>query len=363
MTTEPAALKASAARRLTVRDFDRRQSNKLRTVAGCGSMISGLVRGMTILAELLGRNLYWRSPQVRRSRQRWNRARQPQPQACSKADLCAYLESIGVTSGALVMLHTRVTGVHIWDGGTPSEASNWETPKLLLNTVSDLLGPSGTLVMCTNAKYQTEALDGTRASADIITYDPARTPCHVGLANELFWRQKDTKRSLFPFNMLAARGPLADELLRDNLNGRKPSPHGRDSGYFRFCERNGLVISIGVPLTECLTLVNVVSEVREDWPVRDFLSERRYRVVRHGVAADWSVRVAREEFDKFCHCRRRMGRDLVAEGVIHEGTVGTLRVDSARAGEVFDFFWRKTEERPYPYYGLWLARLGARNKS
>jgi hypothetical protein len=46
---------------------------------------------------------------------------------------------------------------------------------------------------------------------------------------------------------------------------------------------------------------------------------------------------------------------MVAEGVIHEGMVGTLRVDWARAGEVFEFFWRKTERGPYPYYGLWLS--------
>jgi hypothetical protein len=156
--------------------------------------------------------------------------------------------------------------------------------------------------------------------------------------------------------MLAARGPLADELLRDNLNERKPSPHGVDSGYYRFCQRNGLVVSIGVPLRDCLTLARVVEEVRSDWPIKDFFSEHRYRVVQDGTAKEWAVRLTRDNYDKFCHCGKKMGRDLKTEGVIHEGNVGTVRVDWARAGEIYEFFRRKSANQPYPYYGLWLVR-------
>ena len=168
---------------------------------------------------------------------------------------------------------------------------------------------------------------------------------------------------MFPFNMLAAYGPLADELLRDNLNERKPSPHGADSGYYRISQHNGLVVSIGVPLRECITIAHVVEEVRTDWPIKDFFTERRYRVVQGGVGKEWTVRLRRPEYAKFCHCRKKVGRDLTAEGVIHECSVGTVRVDWARAGEVYDFFWRKTAKRPYPYYGLWMMRKPLRKES
>lgn len=307
-----------------------------------------------VIAEVLGRNLYWRSSAVRRWRSRFNRRRRAATQKCGIEALRGYLKSIGVTNGALVMLHTRVTDVCILQAQSDVEISGWKAAHALLSIFSDLLGPTGTLAMVTNARYQNDALEAKHSPGQIITYDPVRTPSAVGIVNELFWRGKGVRRSLCPFNMLAARGPLADELLRENLNERKPSPHGVDSGYYRFCERNGLVVSIGVPLRDCLTIARVVEEVRCDWPIRDFFSEQRYRVVQDGVSKEWTIRVPREKYDKFCHCGKKMGRDLVSEGVIHEGRVGSLRVDWARAGEVFEFFWRKSQKHPYPYYGLWL---------
>lgn len=308
---------------------------------------------LLVMAEVVLRNFYWRAAALRRWRQLRERRRAAVIQACSREELRCYLQSIGVRDGALVMLHTRVTGVQILNERSPSKANSWQIPQMLLALMSELLGAKGTLAMVTNAKYQLDALEQKLSPHQIITYDPAKTPCSVGLANELFWRAPGVKRSLHPFNMLAVRGPLAEHLLSDNLNERKPSPHGVDSGYYRFCKLNGLVISIGVPLKDCLTIARVVEEVRPDWPINDFLTDQHYRVVQNGATREWTIRLLNEKYDKFCHCGKKMARDLVAEGVIHEGKVGTLRVDWARAGEVFDFFWRKTETRPYPYYGVW----------
>jgi len=309
-----------------------------------------------LIAERLFRGIYWRWPGLRRWRQRRDRRRSSTIQECTRADLRTHLSTIGVTSGALVLLHTRVTGVHIHSGESSPNASAWEISENLLSDLFELLGPAGTLAMPTNARYQTEALEKDCICCEIITYDPLRTPCGVGLINELFWRKKGVQRSLFPYNMLAACGPLADELLRDNLNERKPSAHGVDSGYYRICQHNGLVVSIGLPLGNCITLAHVVEEVRADWPISNFLTERRYQVVQGGIAKEWTVRLSRDEYGKFCFCRRKMVRDLIAEGVIHEGRVGSVRVDWARAGEVYEFFWRKTAKRPYPYYGLWMRK-------
>jgi aminoglycoside N3'-acetyltransferase len=311
---------------------------------------------LLLMAERLSRHVYWSWPALMQWRKRRDRRRRPAAQECLREDLRAYLSTIGVTDGALVLLHARVTGVHIHSRSSSVSDSVWETPKTLLSDLCDLVGPAGTLVMPTNAKYQTEALEDCRSRREIITYDPSRTPCAVGLLNELFWRSNGVKRSAFPYNMLAAYGPLADDLLRDNLNEREPLPHGIDSGYYRICQRNGLVVSIGVPLRDCLTIAHVVQEVRTDWPLRDLFIKRRFRVVEGEIAKEWTIRLPREDYDKFCHCHKKMGRDLVADGVIHEGSVGTLRVDWARAGEVYEFLWRKTAKHPYPYYGLWLVR-------
>jgi glycosyltransferase involved in cell wall biosynthesis/aminoglycoside N3'-acetyltransferase len=308
-----------------------------------------------LIGERLLRQIYWNWPALRRWRRRRDRGRVT-IQECSRENLLAYLRTIGVNSGALVLLHTRTTGVQIRSLHSPIEGNGHTSSEILLSDILDLVGEDGTLAMPTNAKYQTDALEEGPAGSKVPTYDPLRTLCSVGLVNDFFWRKKGVKRSLFPFNTLAAYGPLADELLQDNLNERKPSPHGLDSGYYRICRRNGLVISIGVPLRECVTIAHVAEEVRPDWRLKDLFIERQYNVVQQRVAKEWTVRVPRQEYDKYCHCRKKMGRDLVAEGVIHEGSVGSVRVDWARAAEIYEFFWRKTARRPYPYYGLWLMR-------
>jgi aminoglycoside N3'-acetyltransferase len=271
-------------------------------------------------------------------------------------ELLKYLGEIGVKGGALALIHTGIDGLEILDEEDRPQANSVAKALLLMEDLLGLVGPDGTLVMPTHAKYQTDALAGEVVAESVPVYDPRRSACSVGLINELFWRKKGVKRSLFPYNMLAAFGPLADELLRDNLNERKPSPHGADSGYYRISQRNGLVVSVGVPLRECITIAHVVEEVRSDWPIKDFFAEQRYGVVQEGEIREWTVRIRRDDYAKFCYCRKKMGRDLVEEGVIHEGLVGSVRVDWARANDVYNFFWRKTEARPYPYYGLWMIK-------
>jgi len=315
-------------------------------------MFSDLV---LVPAERLARQLYWSWPGLRRW---WRRHRgvsaDSKRQQCRRDDLLRYLTAIGVNDGALVMVHARTNGLEILDDVSRAQGNAITVATVLLGDLMRLIGPTGTLVMPTHPKYQDDELESGPKGNEITIYDPRHSPCGVGLVNELFWRTKGVKRSLFPFNTLAASGSLADELLRDNLNERKPSPHGIDSGYYRICQRNGLVVSVGIPLRDCLTIAHVVEEVRRDWQIGDFFMERRYRVIQDGVAKDWTVRLRRNEIAMFSYCRRKMGRDAVAEGVIHEGCVGSVRVDWARAGDVFDFFMRKTAKRPYPYYGIWM---------
>ena len=309
---------------------------------------------MLLIGERLARHLYWSSCRLRRWRQSKEKHARIVQQRCQREELSRHLSVMGVKSDAVVLVHTGIGGVEILDGRGQAPANAVAQAQMLMDQLLGLVGPGGTLVMPTHARYQSDELKSEREGITI--YDPRRSPCSVGLVNELFWRRDGVKRSLFPYNMLAACGPLADELLRNNLNEREPSPHGADSGYYRICQRNGLVVSIGVPLRECITIAHVVEEVRADWPIKDFFTQRRYQVVQDGMAKEWTVRLRRVEYAKFCYCRKKMGRDLVAEGVIHEGTVGTVRVDWARAGEAYDFFWRKTAKRPYPYYGLWMLR-------
>lgn len=316
--------------------------------------------GLLVL-ERAGKALYWSSPLLRQAFGRYRRRAQPS-MACNRHDLRDYLQSIGVARGALVMAHTSVSGVEIREEGeSPGSRNAPLTAIRLLDDLLTLLGHDGTLVMPTHAVYQTDP--------DVIRrlrrgqperYDPAATPTNSGLVNEFFRRRPGVQRSLHPWNMVAACGPLASDLLDGNLNDRKPLPHGVDSAYYRVCERDGLVISVGIPLARYLTLGYVAEEVRDrEWPIRGFFEELSYLVRIDGRFEPYVVRQSRPEYHMLCRCNNSIVRDLCGEGVVRTGRVGSVPVDWARAADIFDYFMRRNQHAPYPYFmPRWIWKCG-----
>lgn len=313
-----------------------------------------------LLAEWSFRQVYWRSPGLRRRAQAWRRGRPTAAQAAPRAEWRAHLEGLGVTPGALVMAHTSVSGLQLVEEGDSREKPPGlvATAGRLLDDLDAALDETGTLVMPTHAPYQNdEAFVLRERRPGAIRFDPERTPTNLGMANELFRRRKGVRRSLHPVNTLSARGPLAEELLAGNLNDAKPLPHGVHSGYYRLCRRNGLVLGVGLPLALYLTVVHVAEEVRDrDWPVPDFWEERSYLVRVDGEDRPVVVRQLRPEYALFCLCMRKASRDLVADGVVHEGRVGGVRVDWARAGEVLEYCMDRSRRSTFPYFGTWAVR-------
>jgi aminoglycoside N3'-acetyltransferase len=314
---------------------------------------------LLLAAELAARNVYWRIPRLRAWVKHRNIRQRLVARTADREGLKDYLRSLGVTEGALVMAHTSITGLTLTQSGASPESSPnpLKTASVLVDDLMGLLGTFGTLVMPTNPIYQNDAdfcVDNDAKPP--LKYNPAKTPCGVGLANELFWRRRGVQRSLHPFNSLAACGPLAGELLQNNLNEFKPLPHGVHSGYYRFCQRNGLVISIGTPLASCLTLVHAPEEAMDtQYPIKDFYQERRYIVCVNGVEEPWIIREVRAEYSMFCRCGRKLWRDLRSEGIVHEGSYNGVPVGWARSLEVFDYIADRCKKRSYPYYCTWLV--------
>ncbi len=282
-------------------------------------------------------------------------------QECTLAQLREHLKMIGVTPGALIMLHTSVRNVSFLTGDERAAAvvRPAEVASKLLNEVFDLLGDTGTLVMPTHPLYLRDPgyhFPGDKSDL-ILDYDPRTTPCQVGLANEIFRRLPGTERSLHPLQSVSVRGPRSADILRNNLNRFKPLPHGVESSYYRMCQNRGLVVSFGIPLIDYFTLIHTAEDVRDaDWPVKNFFRERRFRVRINGQWDEWIVRERRPLFAR-SYCEGQLQRDLLHEGLLHEGHAGTIRVDWANAGEVLDFLLHRDKNNSYPYYFTKLAKL------
>jgi aminoglycoside N3'-acetyltransferase len=317
------------------------------------------LEGPLVAGELLARQVYWTVPGLRTWRRRFRSRKLTSDLSVDRHELQDHLRHIGVGEGALVMAHTSVNRLQFVDNGKSIPGGFLGAANCLVNDLLALVGPGGTLVMPTHAHYQDEDsfLTDAQRRERVIHYDPQKTPCAVGLANELFWRRKGVLRSLHPYNSLAACGPLAEELLHDNLNAFKPLPHGVYSGYYRFCQKDGLVIGVGVSLQSSMTLIHSPEEVRDDeWPIKDFFEERNYSV-RIGEKDElYAVRQRCPKYSKFCICVHKVFRDLAREGILHETMAGNVRVDWVRSKDMYDLFMDRNKNSPYPYYGLCLAR-------
>ena len=338
---------------------DRGQSITFPSREPVTSVFAGPVDALLLAAEWSFRQIYWRSSRLRGWIKRAKSKKAPVAQTVDKQALIDYLQAIGVTPGSLVMAHTSVSGLSLTEGDsvTGKPANSMQVAQDLVSMLTAMVGETGTLVMPTHPVYlPRSASAGATDHSALPVYNPLSTPCGVGLANELFWRKKGTLRSLFPHNTLAARGPLAAELLHDNLNESKPLAHGVHSGYYRFCCRNGLLVSVGVPLASCFTLVHAAEESRDQqWSVKDFFEERDYTVRQQGVDQTVTIRKTRTEFMMFSLCIRKLRRDLVRAGILHEGRVGTVRVDWARSGEIYQFISQRNRTSTYPYFGTSLV--------
>ena len=235
------------------------------------------------------------------------------------------------------------------------------TASAILREMIAAVGDEGTLVLPTHPHYRDDPGYHSRVEKSrlVLNYDPERTPSSVGLVSELFRRYPGSLRSHHPLQTISCRGRRAEELLCGNLNDDKPLPHGAHSGYYRFCVARGLVLSIGVPLIKCCTLIHVAEDVRDaDWPIRNFFRERRFRVRRLGRdERDWIVRERRPLFVR-SYCDGQLHRDLLREGILTEGYAGTIRFDYANARSIFEYLMHRNSSTGYPYFLTRLAQLG-----
>jgi len=143
--------------------------------------------------------------------------------AVSKAVLTDQLGTLGVRSGGVLVVHTSFRAVGPVEDG----------PAGLIEALSAVLGPAGTLVM--------PSMSGSRRSEP---YDPAQTPTrNMGVVAETFWRLTAVRRSDHPTSSFAARGPEAEAITA-------PEPlmpaHSSDSPIGRVHRLGGCVLLLGV---------------------------------------------------------------------------------------------------------------------
>lgn len=302
-----------------------------------------------VAGELVARHVYWRSPSLVRLLGRYRNRRRPAT-LLDRSELRGRLSELGVREGGLALVHSSIAGLALpGPGNEPAIDNPLLVGSQLLGDLRALLGAEGTLAMPTHPLYRGDTEFLSDKSSLFLEYEPARTPSSVGIMTELLRRKRGCQRSRHPLSSLACLGPLAAELLHENLNERSPLPHGVDSPYYRICRLGGVIVSIGVPLIKSITCIHVAEEVRDaEWPVRDFFYPRRFNVREGSEVRAWTVRERRPEFVRSL-ALSVLRRDLLREGILVETDLGGVPVHAAAARGVLEYMLARNSRSPYPY--------------
>lgn len=138
------------------------------------------------------------------------------------------LTTLGIRRGSILMVHAGLSRFGYVLGG----------PATVIETLREVLGPEGTLVM------PTHSLNVLGAAP----FDPQLSPSTTGAVTEYFRRLPGVLRSAHPTHSVAALGPAADELTRGHRATQ--APLDRHGFWGRLYDRNGDVLLL-CPIRSC----------------------------------------------------------------------------------------------------------------
>ncbi|MBN8956138.1 MAG: AAC(3) family N-acetyltransferase [Rhizobiales bacterium] len=159
------------------------------------------------------------------------------------------------------------------------------SPSEFIDTLLEIVGPEGTLVMPSHPVLRER--DGR------LFYDVQKSPSSVGLVTELFRRRTGVRRSAFPYSAAAATGPLADAVIGSHAQSTRP--HDGLSPYAKLAQLDGRVLCVGCALDRMTILHVAEDELPPNHQIPGFYdsvsvtvkSGENLRVVDAEVRAPW----------------------------------------------------------------------------
>jgi aminoglycoside N3'-acetyltransferase len=223
-------------------------------------------------------------------------------QPVSKVELTRQLRELGVTPGAVLLVHTSFSKTGPVEGG----------PSALIAALQDSVGSAGTLVM------------PSMSDDDDYPFDPENTPCRgMGVVADTFWRRSGVRRSNSP-HAFAAAGPAAAAITADHP---LDVPHGMNSPVGRVHEADGQVLLLGVG-HDANTTIHLAESTA---PVR--YRRSKYLTVWNDGR---SIRYAYDEIDHCCENFNLMDRWLDAAARQVRGSVGYAEARLIRSRDIVE---------------------------
>ncbi len=244
-------------------------------------------------------------------------------------DIVEAIRKVGVKSGDLVMIHSRLFSI-----GLVRDVAVSEIPHVYMRAFQEVLGASGTLVV------PTFTTSFGRYGKPFIYEE---SPSEMGIFSETVRRTAGSRRTLHPIQSLTALGALAEELTKDHPRWNV----GGDTIWDRMLDRGGHVVTVGIPFRQGLSFVHHV----------EFLACVPYvyhKVLRGEVYAagervpyDFFLAARHLQCGVYYDLSRRVEPDLAATGAAARVPLGEEWVQMVPLEAVFDVCMNGLKQDPY----------------
>ncbi len=302
------------------------------------------------ILEVILRQLYWRTPMIRRLVSR--RYRRPKTLHAREAErrstineLVESLRQLGIGPGDTLIVHA----------GSAVLTVTGETPRTINTALRDLIGPTGILAMPGFPIFPDEPPMEVQIGDNIILpehrYDPFRTPLWTGMLAMDLLRTPGAIRSTFPVNPLIAIGAEAPTLFSEEWNQERPTACGLGSAWHQAVRRNAKIVMLGVDVAHSLTLNHYAEDAFDtQWPIAEWYRDRYYTIK---TERDWERRLVRERHPRWAlhYAERALNAAIKSNGHLREAALGSM-VISVLDAQTHIAFLQARRSRAFPYYGI-----------
>jgi len=299
--------------------------------------------------EMIGRRVYWKHVSLLRKLS--GKARKKKNGENTRLDFSKieeFLKYQGVGEGDLLLVHSAAGPLTSPEFG----------PSDILNRLIALVGNSGTLAMPAMPRFRNSVGAKNYLTAgcaeEVYIYDVNSTHISTGVLPQLLLKTPGSVRSRHPINSMVALGPLAKELMKNNLVGESSLPCGTESSWKKCVDNGAYILGIGTDLTHSLTMIHVAEDSWADtWPVRNWYLKKNY-IVRDGdKSEEYSLRERKTKWGALHFAERTLCRDLIESGMLRSTIIDGVIVEIIESRKLIGFL-RDRNGGGYPYYWLTL---------
>ncbi len=225
---------------------------------------------------------------------------------------------LGIKQGDILIVHASMEAL----------SKLGVSPNKIIDDLFALVGKSGTIAMPAFPLFRDKDFIDKGDSVLIPIYDTNKTLISTGLLASIFCRLKNTYRSPFPNNPLAANGLHAKNMMCNVWKG--DLPHGKYSAWGYCAEYHAKVLFLGMYAYNRNTSEHIIEDfLDEQWPIKNWYIKKEYIIrdqekeflvtIRERNSFKWS-RYLTEHY----HCKQLRKKGILQEEMFHGIPLGYI---------------------------------------